>query len=67
MGIFQRGKSTVLVEKYKFFTVFILIKIGQKNLLKDIRDTKKAFLDCENQKLKKSNSWYFPKGVSHSF
>lgn len=36
-------------------------------MLKDILDRKKAFLDCENKKLKKSNILHFPKGVSPSF
>ena len=67
MGLFQRGKSTILVKNLKFFLVFNLVKIGQENVFDDILERKKAFLQYENTKLKKSKHWDFSKGVSPWF
>ena len=52
MGLFQRGKSTILVKNLKFFLVFNLVKIGQENVFDDILERKKAFLHYENTKFK---------------
>ena len=54
----------VLVKNVKLFPVFILVKIGQENVLDDILEWIKTFLDYENTKLKKSKNWDFSKGVS---
>ena len=54
MGLF-------LVKNLKFFLVFNLVKIGQENLFDDILERKKAFLQYENTKLKKSKHWDFSK------
>ena len=43
MGLFQRGKSTILVKNLKFFLVFNLVKIGQENVFDDILERKKHF------------------------
>ena len=43
----------VLVKNLKFFPLFILVKIGQENLLNDILEKKKkAFRNYENRNLK---------------
>ena len=57
----------VLVKNVKLFPVFILVKIGQENVLDDILEWIKTFLDYENTKLKKSKNWDFSKGVSQWF
>ena len=43
----------VLVKNMKFSNVFILMKIRQENVIEDILETEKAFIDYENKKLKK--------------
>ena len=48
-------------QNLKFFLVFNLVKIGQENLFDDILERKKAFLQYENTKLKKSKHWDFSK------
>ena len=67
MGLFQKGKSTSLVKNLKYFLVFNLVKIGQENVFDDILERKKAFLQYENTKLKKSKHGIFPKGLVHGF
>ena len=57
----------VLVKNWKFFQIFILGKIGQKNVFYDILEGRNAFLDYKNKKLKKSKNWDFSKGVSPWF
>ena len=44
----------VLVKNWSFFQIFILRKIGQKNVFYDILEGSNAFLDYKNKKLKKS-------------
>ena len=38
---------------------FILGKMRKENVFQDILETKKAFLDYKNNKLKKSKNWNF--------
>ena len=57
----------VLVKNLKYFLVFILVKIGQKNVFDDILERKKAFLHYENRKLKKLKNFHFSKAVSPQF
>ena len=57
----------VLVKNWKFFQIFILGKIGQKNVFYDILEERNGFLDYKNKKLKKSKNWDFSKAVSPSF
>ena len=54
----------VLVKNLNFFHLFILGLIGQENVFVNILERKKGFLDSKITKLKKSNIWYFSKGVS---
>ena len=56
----------ISVKNSKFFHVFILGKIGEENVFRDILDRKNALLDYKNIKLKKSKNWDFSKGV-HAF
>ena len=51
----------LLLKSLKFFLVFNLVKIGQENLFDDILERKKAVLQYENTKLKKSKHWDFSK------
>ena len=51
----------LLLKSLKFFLVFNLVKIGQENLFDDILERKKALLQHENTKLKKSKHWDFSK------
>ena len=54
----------ISVKNSKFFHVFILGKIGEENVFRDILDRKNAFLDYENINLKNSKNWNFSKRVS---
>ena len=54
----------VLVQKWPFFQLFFLGNIGQKNVLYDILERKKAFLGYKNKKSKKSRNWDFSEGFS---
>ena len=54
----------VLVKNWQFFQIFILGKIGQKNVFYDILERRNAFRDYKNNKLKKSKNCDFSKGVS---
>ena len=56
----------VLVEYWNFFQLFILGKIGQKNVFYDILERENAFRDYKN-KLKKWKNWNFSKEVSPWF
>ena len=53
----------VLVKNWQFFNLFIICRIGKKNVFKNILERKKAFPDYKNKKLKKSKNWDFSKGV----
>ena len=53
----------VLVQKWPFFHLFFLGKIGQENVFYDILERKNAFVGYKNKKLKKSRNWRFSKGV----
>ena len=57
----------VLVKNLNCFHLFILGLIGQENVFVNILERKKGFLDSKITKLKKSNIWYFSKGVSPWF
>ena len=57
----------VLVKNWSFFQIFILRKIGQKNVFYDILEGKNVFLDYQTNKLKKSKNWDFSKEVSPWF
>ena len=57
----------VLVKNWSFLEIFILRKIGQKNVFYDILEGRNAFLDYKNKKLKKSKNWDFSKEVSPWF
>ena len=53
----------VLVQKWPFFQLFFLGKIGQENVLSDILERKNAFLGYKNKKSEKSKNKHFSKGV----
>ena len=57
----------VLVKNLKIFHVFITGKISQQNMLDDILERKKVFLESKIRKLKKSKNHDFSKGVSPWF
>ena len=57
----------VLVKNLKIFHLFIFGKITEENVLDDILERKKAFLDYKKQKVKKVKNWDFSKGVSQWF
>ena len=55
----------VLVKNLKFFVLFIFFKIRQENVLDDILESKKTFLDHKKQKVKKvAESAYSHMGYS---
>ena len=54
----------VLVQKWPFFQVFFLGKIGQENVFYDILERKSAFLGQWNKKFKKFKKFHFSKGVN---
>ena len=57
----------VLVQKWPFFRLFVLGKLGQENIFYDILERKNAFLRYKNNKFKKSKNWHFSKGVNPWF
>ena len=57
----------VLVQKWPFFHLFFLGKIGQENDFYDILERKNALLGYKNNKFKKSKNEDFSTGVNPSF
>ena len=57
----------VLFKNWQFFNLFIICKIGKKNVFENILERIKAFPDYKNKKLKMSKNWDFSKGVSPQF
>ena len=54
----------VLVQKWPFFKLFVLLNLGQENIFCDILEQENAFLDYKNRKFK---NWNFCKGVNPWF
>ena len=46
----------VLVQKWQFFQLFLLVNIGQENVFYDILGRKDAFVGYKNKMLKKSKN-----------
>ena len=58
----------VLIKNLKIFHLFIFGKMREEiNVLDDILERKKAFLDYKKEKVKKVKNWDFFKGVSPWF
>ena len=57
----------VLVQKWPFFQLFLLVNIVQENVLYDILERKNAFLGCKKKNFKRSKNWHFSKGVNPWF
>ena len=57
----------VLVKNWQFFNLFIICKIGKKNVFENILERIKAFPDYKNKKLKCRKIGIFPKGLVHNF
>ena len=57
----------VLVKNWYFCQIFIVGKIGQKNVFYDILKGRNAFLDYKSKKFKTSKNWNCYKGVSPWF
>ena len=57
----------VLVKNWQFFNVFIICKIGKKNVFENILGRIKAFPDYKNKKLQMSKNWDFSKRLVHNF
>ena len=57
----------VFVQKWPFFQLFFLGRIGQENVFYDILKRKNSFLGYKNKKIKKSKKWHFSKGVKPWF
>ena len=57
----------VLVKIVKCGHVFIFRKISQKNVFENILETKKAFQEYKNEKLKNLKNWDIFKGFSLRF
>ena len=57
----------LLVQKWKFLQLFVLVNIGQENVLYDILERKNGFLVYKNKKSKNTKNWHFSKGVNLSF
>ena len=53
---FPKGLTIVLVQKWKFSTLFFLGNIGKDNVYYDILERKNAFLGYKNKKSKKSKN-----------
>ena len=54
----------VLVQKWQFFQLFLLVNIGQENVFYDILGRKDACLGYKNKMLKKSKNSHFSQGVN---
>ena len=54
----------VLVQKWPFFSFFVLRNKSQDNVFQDILERKNAFLGQKNRKFEKSKNCYFSKGVN---
>ena len=58
----------VLIKNLKIFHLFIFGKMREEiNVLDDILERKKAFLDYKKEKVKTVKNWDFSKGVSPWF
>ena len=57
----------VLVQKWRFFQLFILDNIGQENVLYDILERLKVFVNYKKKKIKKSKIDIFSKGLTPGF
>ena len=57
----------VLVQKWPFFRLFFLGKLGQENVFYDILERKNAFLGYKKKKFIKSKNCHFSKGVNPWF
>ena len=57
----------VLVQKWPFLQLFLLVNIVQENVLYDILEQKNAFLGYKNKMFKMSKNWDFSKGVNPWF
>ena len=62
---FSKGVNPCFRSKNGDFSNFFFFgNIGQQNVLYDILERKNVFLGYKNKKFKKSNNWYFCKGVN---
>ena len=57
----------LLVQKWPFFQLFLLVNIGQENVFYDILERKNAFPGYKKKELKKSKNWHFSKRVNQCF
>ena len=57
----------VLVQKWPFFLLFFLGKIGQENVFYDTLERKNTFLGYKNKKFKKSKNCIILKVLIHGF
>ena len=64
MTFFQTDSPMVLVQKWPFFSFFVLRNKSQDNVFQDILERKNAFLGQKNRKFEKSKNWHFSKGVN---
>ena len=64
---FSKGVNLWFWSKIGRFSIFFLGNIGQENVFYDILEGKNTFLGYKNNKFKKSENWYFSKGVNPWF
>ena len=65
---FSKGVNPWFWSKMGFFFNFLFLgNIGQENVFHDILERKNALLSYKNDKLKKSKTWHFLKGVNPWF
>ena len=57
----------VMVQKWPFFQLFFLGKIGQENVSYDILERKNTFLGYKKRRSKSPKIAIFPKGSTHYF
>ena len=63
MRFFQKGSSKIFVKNWKFFRLFISVKINPENMFYKFLDRKNTFLAYKKKKFKKSKNWHFSKGL----
>ena len=67
MAFLQRGWSTILVKKLKFFHLLCLSKIDREKVFADVLDKKEAFKTIKTTVYEKRKIRIFPKGLVHRF
>ena len=67
IGIFAKGLTDGLVQKWPFFQLFFFKQFRKGKCLLPYSRKKNSFLGYKKKKLKKSKNWHFSQGVNPWF